>query len=37
MAMRLRRNNAPEQWCIFDNTAAGAALDNALELVKYEA
>lgn len=32
IAMRLRRNKAPEQWCIFDNTAAGAAIDNALEL-----
>ena len=34
IAMRLRRNKAPEQWCIFDNTAAGAAIDNALELAR---
>jgi uncharacterized protein YecE (DUF72 family) len=33
IAMRLRRAPAPEQWCIFDNTAAGAAIENALELL----
>jgi hypothetical protein len=29
----LRDEPAPEAWCIFDNTASGAAAGNALELV----
>lgn len=32
LAVRLDRSSAPERWCIFDNTAAGAAAENALEL-----
>jgi uncharacterized protein YecE (DUF72 family) len=31
IAARLRDTKSPERWCIFDNTAAGAALENALE------
>jgi uncharacterized protein YecE (DUF72 family) len=34
IAKRLVGNEAPERWCIFDNTAAGAAIENALELVE---
>ena len=28
-----RRSCGPDDWCIFDNTASGAALPNALELL----
>lgn len=31
LAQALRASTAPA-WCIFDNTALGAAADNALEL-----
>ena len=33
LARELRIEAAPEVWCIFDNTAAGAALDDALRLM----
>ena len=32
LADRLPCTTAPEVWCVFDNTAAGAALENALAL-----
>jgi uncharacterized protein YecE (DUF72 family) len=32
LQQRLKRGRARDVWCIFDNTAAGAALGNALEL-----
>ncbi|SDA71995.1 MULTISPECIES: DUF72 domain-containing protein [unclassified Janthinobacterium] len=32
LASQLRQPAAPDSWCIFDNTAAGAALFNALDL-----
>jgi uncharacterized protein YecE (DUF72 family) len=31
---QLRATRATEIWCIFDNTAAGAALENALDLLQ---
>jgi uncharacterized protein YecE (DUF72 family) len=31
-AESLRQSNAPERWCVFDNTASGAAFVNACEL-----
>jgi uncharacterized protein YecE (DUF72 family) len=33
LATELREHAAPGSWCIFDNTATGAALFNALDLV----
>src|SRR5471032_108049 len=33
LATELREHATPGSWCIFDNTAAGAALFNALDLV----
>ena len=33
LARRLRGIASPEVWCVFDNTAAGAATANALDLV----
>jgi len=33
LAAELQEHAAPGSWCIFDNTAAGAALFNALDLV----
>jgi uncharacterized protein YecE (DUF72 family) len=35
LADRLTTWDAPEVWCIFDNTAAGAAIENAMELMKF--
>jgi uncharacterized protein YecE (DUF72 family) len=32
LRLRLERDEAPQRWCIFDNTASGAAALNALEL-----
>lgn len=32
LANRLRRSPSPETWCVFDNTASGAAAANALTL-----
>lgn len=32
VAARLSASSASERWCIFDNTASGAALSNALEM-----
>lgn len=32
LASSMRAQNAPGSWCIFDNTAAGAALANALDM-----
>jgi uncharacterized protein YecE (DUF72 family) len=32
LASRLRTANAAPVWCVFDNTASGAAIENALEL-----
>ena len=32
IAGRLTASTAAERWCIFDNTSAGAAIENALEL-----
>ena len=32
LALRLRRSSAEETWCVFDNTASGAAFWNALAL-----
>ncbi|GAC1544143.1 MAG: hypothetical protein NVS2B17_24800 [Candidatus Velthaea sp.] len=34
LAARFTAGGAETRWCIFDNTAAGAALENALELVR---
>jgi uncharacterized protein YecE (DUF72 family) len=34
IATEMRARRAAETWCIFDNTALGAALGNALKLVK---
>jgi uncharacterized protein YecE (DUF72 family) len=34
LKQRLEENRAQEIWCIFDNTAAGAALGNALALAR---
>lgn len=34
LAGRLRDDDAAEAWCIFDNTASGAAMANALELAE---
>jgi uncharacterized protein YecE (DUF72 family) len=34
LAGRLRDDHAAEAWCIFDNTASGAAMANALELAE---
>ena len=34
LARQLRESGAPETWCMFDNTASGAALENAWELLE---
>ena len=31
---RLAQSSAAQRWCIFDNTSAGAAMENALELMR---
>lgn len=35
LAQQLLSSGAPEVWCIFDNTASGAALQDALELAAW--
>jgi uncharacterized protein YecE (DUF72 family) len=35
LRMRAALDEAEEAWCIFDNTASGAATGNALDLVKH--
>ncbi len=36
IASEISVNNVAEAWCIFDNTASGAAMGNALELAKLK-
>jgi uncharacterized protein YecE (DUF72 family) len=34
LALAIREASATQVWCIFDNTASGAAAENALELMQ---
>jgi uncharacterized protein YecE (DUF72 family) len=35
LAGQLRSGTANETWCVFDNTASGAAMGNALDLADH--